>query len=212
MKAGFSLCLSYMLLRSRIGSDVLIRIVAPKVAGSSPVGHPLKSLIGKPETRLQGSCRSVSWRPFDTVEPSPRVLDAETICRGETWPGGSSGPAPLGARLYPSAQLVRTSSPEELSGARGSRRWRAGGPRRKFAPQHGKKDRPSAVLAVRGEADRRRYCLTYWLHDTGACDEGELGSAAAGGALDLGGDGPRHPALSRLRGAESRGPRAPAGC
>ncbi len=40
MKAGFSLYLSYMLLRSRIGSDVLIRIVAPKVAGSSPVGHP----------------------------------------------------------------------------------------------------------------------------------------------------------------------------
>ena len=43
MKAGFSLYLSDMLLRSRIGSDVLIRIVAQKVAGSSPVGHPLDS-------------------------------------------------------------------------------------------------------------------------------------------------------------------------
>jgi hypothetical protein len=55
MKAGFSLYLSYMLLRSRIGSDVLIRIVAPKVAGSSPVGHPPNSSLGMLLRRQHGS-------------------------------------------------------------------------------------------------------------------------------------------------------------
>jgi hypothetical protein len=38
--AGFSPYLSHMLLRFRMLPDVLLRIVAPKVAGSSPVGHP----------------------------------------------------------------------------------------------------------------------------------------------------------------------------
>jgi hypothetical protein len=40
-KAGFSAYLSHMPGRDRTHPDVLIRIVAPKVAGSSPVGHPL---------------------------------------------------------------------------------------------------------------------------------------------------------------------------
>ena len=30
------------------------RIVAPKVAGSSPVGHPLVFGVGKPDTRTDG--------------------------------------------------------------------------------------------------------------------------------------------------------------
>src|SRR5215210_3662012 len=40
VRAWFSPYLSYMLLRIRTRPEVLIRIVAPKVAGSSPVGHP----------------------------------------------------------------------------------------------------------------------------------------------------------------------------
>jgi hypothetical protein len=39
--AGFSPYLSHMLLRIRTHPDTLLGIVAPKVAGSSPVGHPL---------------------------------------------------------------------------------------------------------------------------------------------------------------------------
>ena len=38
--AGFSPYLSHMLLRFRTHPDVLLRIVAPEGAGSSPVGHP----------------------------------------------------------------------------------------------------------------------------------------------------------------------------
>jgi hypothetical protein len=41
VRAGFSPYLSYMLLRIRTRPEVLIRIVAPKGAGSSPDGHPL---------------------------------------------------------------------------------------------------------------------------------------------------------------------------
>jgi hypothetical protein len=41
VRAWFSPYLSYMLLRIRTRPEMHIRIVAPKVAGSSPVGHPL---------------------------------------------------------------------------------------------------------------------------------------------------------------------------
>jgi hypothetical protein len=51
VRAGFSPYLSYMLLRIRTRPEVLIRIVAPKGAGSSPVGHPLQFGIGKPKMR-----------------------------------------------------------------------------------------------------------------------------------------------------------------
>jgi hypothetical protein len=40
-KAGFSAYLSHTLLRFGTRSYMHMRIVAPKVAGSSPVGHPL---------------------------------------------------------------------------------------------------------------------------------------------------------------------------
>jgi hypothetical protein len=36
------------------------RIVAPKVAGSSPVGHPLRFRIGKPNTLKWEVCRRLS--------------------------------------------------------------------------------------------------------------------------------------------------------
>jgi hypothetical protein len=45
VRAWFSPYLSYMLLRIRTRPEVLIRIVAPKVAGSSPVGHPSNTYI-----------------------------------------------------------------------------------------------------------------------------------------------------------------------
>ena len=40
MKAGFSAYLRHIAGLVRTYPDVLLRIVAPKVAGSSPVGHP----------------------------------------------------------------------------------------------------------------------------------------------------------------------------
>ena len=60
VRAWFSPYLSYMLLRIRTRPEVLIRIVAPKVAGSSPVGHPLYSRIGKPNTLTWEVCRRLS--------------------------------------------------------------------------------------------------------------------------------------------------------
>jgi len=43
---------------SKIRRKLANGIVAPKVAGSSPVGHPLRFWIGKPNTRNRDS----SWR------------------------------------------------------------------------------------------------------------------------------------------------------
>ena len=43
----------------RTSINVPQRIVAPKVAGSSPVGHPLGFRIGKPKTRIRS--RLVRW-------------------------------------------------------------------------------------------------------------------------------------------------------
>jgi hypothetical protein len=51
VRAWFSPYLSYMLLRIRTRPEVLIRIVAPKVAGSSPVGHPSRFGLSMPNRR-----------------------------------------------------------------------------------------------------------------------------------------------------------------
>ena len=40
------------------------RIVALKVAGSIPVGHPLQPRIGKPDTREWSMLRCLSWGPL----------------------------------------------------------------------------------------------------------------------------------------------------
>ena len=47
-RARFRLYLKHILLRARMHLDVPIGIVAPKVAGSSPVGHPSTFRIDKP--------------------------------------------------------------------------------------------------------------------------------------------------------------------
>jgi hypothetical protein len=51
LEAGFSLYLSHILLRKRTDQDMARRIVAPEGAGSSPVGHPLRFRIDKPNRR-----------------------------------------------------------------------------------------------------------------------------------------------------------------
>ena len=49
MNADFSAYLSDLSELARTHPDVPLRIVAPKVAGSSPVGHPPIFRIGKPK-------------------------------------------------------------------------------------------------------------------------------------------------------------------
>jgi hypothetical protein len=52
MEVGFSAYLSHIPGHIRTHPDMLTRIVAPKDAGSSPVGHPFRFCIGKPKTRM----------------------------------------------------------------------------------------------------------------------------------------------------------------
>jgi hypothetical protein len=60
-KAGFSAYLNHIRGHSRTHPDMLIRIVAPKVAGSSPVGHPPTFRIDKPDTQNWSMLRCLCW-------------------------------------------------------------------------------------------------------------------------------------------------------
>ena len=80
-----------MLLRKRTDQDMATRIVAPKVAGSSPVGHPLKAPANNKKVDLQ----RLYGAPRSTLIVHQRILQGArsgddpdvTVCnrlRGET--------------------------------------------------------------------------------------------------------------------------------
>src|SRR5919112_4483213 len=56
-RGGFSAYLHHIRGHSRTHPDMLIRVVAPKGAGSSPVGHPFRFRIGKANTWATKRCR-----------------------------------------------------------------------------------------------------------------------------------------------------------
>jgi hypothetical protein len=66
VEAGFSPYLSHMLPRFRTLPDVLLRIVAPKVAGSSPVGHPPIFRIGKVNSQIRDAAWCSCWALLTT--------------------------------------------------------------------------------------------------------------------------------------------------
>jgi hypothetical protein len=85
METEFSAYLSHIPGPIRKQPEMLTRIVAPKAAGSSPVGHPLGFRIGMRDTRKWGWLSVSVLGAFDTTLAPPETQYGATEGKAEKW-------------------------------------------------------------------------------------------------------------------------------